>query len=299
MFDIEVFRNDPRIFYSFARQVLPSTTAFSPTHAFLRLLQDKNKLLRVYTQNIDNLEQLAGVREDKLVQCHGSFATASCMRCKLQVSGDEIREDVINGIVPKCPACEAERERQEARKKNSLKKRKRNADWDDDDEDEDDNIIEGIMKVPQPLLNVLMIQPDITFFGEQLSKKFDYTLLGSPAYPDSGDVRKCDLLICIGTSLKVAPVSELIGVLPASVPQIYISKTPVTHIEFDTTFLGNCDDIIRDLVRRCEYILEHEKLEGGRSDIGEGVEWKEHQTGVHEIISKGNTPIVAEASAAA
>lgn len=157
MFDIEVFRNDPRIFYSFARQVLPSTTAFSPTHAFLRLLQDKNKLLRVYTQNIDNLEQLAGVREDKLVQCHGSFATASCMRCKLQVSGDEIREDVLNGVVPKCPACEAEREQQAARKKNTVKKRKRNNDWDDDDENEDDDIIEGIMKVSPLVINLLTL----------------------------------------------------------------------------------------------------------------------------------------------
>ena len=149
MFDIEVFRNDPRIFYSFARQILPSTTAFSPTHAFLRLLQDKNKLLRVYTQNIDNLEHLAGVRDDKLVQCHGSFATASCMRCKLQVSGEEIREDVLNGVVPKCVACEVEREHQQSRQKK--KKRKRNTDWeDDDDDDEDDDIIEGIMKVLLP-----------------------------------------------------------------------------------------------------------------------------------------------------
>ena len=146
MFDIEVFRNDPRIFYSFARQILPSTTAFSPTHAFLRLLQDKNKLLRVYTQNIDNLEQLAGIRQDKLVQCHGSFATASCMRCNLQVSGDEIRDDVLIGVVPKCPSCEVEREQQSRQKKNG-KKRKRNTDWDDDDDDEEDDIIEGIMKV--------------------------------------------------------------------------------------------------------------------------------------------------------
>ena len=152
MFDIEVFRNDPRIFYSFARQILPSATAFSPTHAFLKLLQDKSKLLRVYTQNIDNLEQLAGIREDKLVQCHGSFATASCMRCKLQVSGDEIREDVLNGVVPKCPACEVEREKQSRQKSNGKKKRKRNTDWgnDDDDDDEDDNIIEGTMKVISP-----------------------------------------------------------------------------------------------------------------------------------------------------
>ena len=148
MFDIEVFRNDPRIFYSFARQILPSATAFSPTHAFLKLLQDKNKLLRVYTQNIDNLERLAGIREDKLVQCHGSFATASCMRCKLQVSGDEIREDVLNGLVPKCVICEVEREKKSRQKTNGKKKRKRNIDWEDEeDEDEDEDIIEGIMKV--------------------------------------------------------------------------------------------------------------------------------------------------------
>lgn len=70
----------------------------------------------------------------------------------------------------------------------------------------------------------------------------------------------------------------------------------MTHVEFDTTLLGNCDDITRDLVRRCGYVLEHEKLEGGRSDIGEGADWKEHQTGVYEIISTGNTPIFAEAS---
>ena len=146
MFDIEVFRHDPTIFYSFARKVLPSTTAFSPTHAFLRLLQDKNKLLRVYTQNIDNLEQLAGVSDDNLVQCHGSFATASCMRCKLQVRGEEIRDDVLRGNVPKCPACEVERD-QQSRRKNG-KKRKRRTNWDDNDEEADDDIIEGIMKVP-------------------------------------------------------------------------------------------------------------------------------------------------------
>jgi NAD-dependent histone deacetylase SIR2 len=151
MFDIEVFRNDPRIFYTFAKKILPSTNEFSPTHAFLRLLQDKNKLLRVYTQNIDNLEQLAGVKEDKLVQCHGSFATASCMRCKRQVPGDEIKQDILNGIVPKCTSCEIEREQISAQRKN-LKKRKRGNDWDEDDDNEDDDIIDGIMKAPSHYL---------------------------------------------------------------------------------------------------------------------------------------------------
>jgi len=117
-----------------------------------------------------------------------------------------------------------------------------------------------------------------------LSKKFDYALLGDPASPTrSGDAWKCDLVICIGTSLKVAPVSEIIGLIPASVPQIYISKTPVTHIDFDVTLLGNCDEVIRDLVRRCGYLLVHEKLEGGRSDAGDGVKWMERNEGVYEI----------------
>jgi NAD+-dependent protein deacetylase SIR2 len=117
--------------------------------------------------------------------------------------------------------------------------------------------------------------------------------LGTPGSPDSGDIRKCDLLICIGTSLKVAPVSEIIGVLPPSVPQIYISKTPVTHVEFDTTLLGNCDDIIKDLVRKCGYVLEHKKLDGGRSDVGEDALWKEHQQGVYEIITSDTQTVEA------
>lgn len=45
-------------------------------------------------------------------------------------------------------------------------------------------------------------QPDITFFGEKLDDVFDRSLL-----EDRGQV---DLLIIIGTSLKVSPVSETI-----------------------------------------------------------------------------------------
>src|SRR5579859_1099384 len=171
MFDIEVFCQDPHIFYSFAKQILPSTTHFSPTHAFLKLLQDKEKLLRVYTQNIDNLEQLAGVAEDKLVQCHGSFATASCMRCGARAPGEEIREEVLRGEVPRCRKCEGERLEQERRLKG--KKRKRNVGWDEDDEDEDENIIEGIMKVGipcilYPLLPLLPVLPLPLYFVSSL-----------------------------------------------------------------------------------------------------------------------------------
>ena len=41
----------------------------------------------------------------KVVQCHGSFATASCTDCKLQVPADAIREDIFERRIPLCPRC--------------------------------------------------------------------------------------------------------------------------------------------------------------------------------------------------
>ena len=48
----------------------------------------RRRLCRNYTQNIDTLEQVAGIKN--VIQCHGSFNTASCMICKYQVPGSEI-----------------------------------------------------------------------------------------------------------------------------------------------------------------------------------------------------------------
>lgn len=43
---------------------------FKPTtsHYFVRLLEQKGKLLRVYTQNIDTLERVAGISEENIVE---------------------------------------------------------------------------------------------------------------------------------------------------------------------------------------------------------------------------------------
>jgi NAD-dependent SIR2 family protein deacetylase len=35
----------------------------------------------------------------------GSFATASCTRCKHKVTADEIREDIFAQRIPLCPCC--------------------------------------------------------------------------------------------------------------------------------------------------------------------------------------------------
>jgi NAD+-dependent protein deacetylase SIR2 len=105
VFDITTFRQDPSIFFSVAKDILPATTRFTPTHGFISLLQDKGKLLTNYTQNIDNLETYAGVRPDKMVQCHGSFGTATCQQCRYQIQGDKIFPDIRAGKIPRCTRC--------------------------------------------------------------------------------------------------------------------------------------------------------------------------------------------------
>jgi len=64
----------------------------------------------------------------------------------------------------------------------------------------------------------------------------------------------------IGTSLKVAPVSEVASYLPPHVPQIYISRTPVTHINFDIDLLGDCDVVVAELCRRLGWDLQHSMI---------------------------------------
>jgi NAD-dependent SIR2 family protein deacetylase len=61
------------------------------------------------------------------------------------------------------------------------------------------------------------MKPDITFFGEALPDNFFDRL-------KDVDREKVDLVIVMGTSMKVAPVSEIPNFVPRDVPQIYISR---------------------------------------------------------------------------
>ena len=73
MFDIQYFKKDPRPFFKFAREIYPGQFQPSPCHKFIKCVESSGKLLRNYTQNIDTLEQVAGI--NNVIQCHGSFAT--------------------------------------------------------------------------------------------------------------------------------------------------------------------------------------------------------------------------------
>ncbi|KAF9444474.1 SIR2-domain-containing protein [Macrolepiota fuliginosa MF-IS2] len=224
MFDIQYFRENPSVFYSFANQIYPSNFSPSPCHRFIKCIEDRGKLLRNYTQNIDTLETLAGVQ--RVLQCHGSFATATCLQCRRKVPGAEIEAEIMARKVPLCPICNPPNT-QPKRRKQTRKQAK--GQWDSDAEDESDT----------PEYPPGIIKPDITFFGEKLDDQFDRAL--------AEDRDQIDLLIVIGTSLKVSPVAEIINHLPHSVPQILINKTPIRHINPDIVLLGNADDIILHL----------------------------------------------------
>ena len=90
-----------------------------------------------------------------------------------------------------------------------------------------------------------VIKPDIVFFGEGLSDEFHTSM--------SIDKDECDLLIVIGSSLKVRPVALIPNSIPEDVPQILINREPLSHFNFDVELLGDCDIIIEHLCERFDF----------------------------------------------
>ncbi|KAI9980374.1 hypothetical protein PInf_026245 [Phytophthora infestans] len=239
LFQIDYFREDPAPFFEVVRNAFANSPKPSPTHWFLKLLQDKKKLLRVYTQNIDGLEEAAGVT--RCIPCHGSFAYSACMRCKKRVSTSTLMPVIQAGVIPSCsePNCR------------------------------------GVLK------------PEITFFGEILDDKVSTMI--------TKDRLQADLLLVMGTSLKVAPVMEMPGYLPSHIPQVVINKTALKkkklkskklsaggtmsrvsgqrggkkqedeEEEFDMSLLGDCDDIIRYLCAQAGWDLGSDATQAAKN----------------------------------
>ncbi|ELT89708.1 hypothetical protein CAPTEDRAFT_18508 [Capitella teleta] len=105
IFDIRYFDQRPEPFYTLAKELHPSGKYKPNTaHWFLRLLKDKGHLLRIYTQNIDGLERMAGIPEEKLVEAHGGFYKATCRACLKKYTLEHIKEKIMASDVPRCNA---------------------------------------------------------------------------------------------------------------------------------------------------------------------------------------------------
>jgi len=223
IFEVNYYRKKPDAFISLAHELWPGIQ-YKPTltHHFLKLLADKGLLLRIYSQNIDGLEFLAGIPEDKLVECHGHFRTASCIDCKRPADADKVRETIVKeGKTPECEYCGGN------------------------------------------------VKPDIVFFGEELPERF-YKLLKQ-------DVPKADLLLVMGTSLNVAPVSNIPNMVRCN--RVLFNRDLVMRLRRnkDTFVEGDCDLNVQKLMNRLDWSIvpqapKEPKEDKSKKDNGDNLE---------------------------
>ncbi|GMH76773.1 hypothetical protein TrST_g11389 [Triparma strigata] len=107
MFDIDYFISDQGPFYDFVKTELYPKSSTLPTvfHHFMNLLQEKKMLSRIYTQNIDMLERLAGIPQEIICEVHGTLSTSSCANCKKQCDGFTTMRRIRKGEKPTCEKC--------------------------------------------------------------------------------------------------------------------------------------------------------------------------------------------------
>jgi NAD-dependent deacetylase len=75
-------------------------------HRALAELEASGPAVRILTQNVDGLHQKAGSAPRKVLELHGSLATAACLRCKTKVSTDDVAARLDAGEAdPPCRAC--------------------------------------------------------------------------------------------------------------------------------------------------------------------------------------------------
>ncbi|XP_006877078.1 PREDICTED: NAD-dependent protein deacetylase sirtuin-3, mitochondrial [Chrysochloris asiatica] len=105
IFELTFFFQNPKPFFTLAKELYPGNFRPNLTHYFLRLLHEKGLLLRLYTQNIDGLERVSGIPASKLVEAHGTFASATCTVCLRRCPGEDFWADVLADRVPCCGVC--------------------------------------------------------------------------------------------------------------------------------------------------------------------------------------------------
>lgn len=105
VFDMDYFEENPQPFFALAKELYPGSFCPTPSHYFIRLLHEKGLLLRHYSQNIDTLERITGLPDDKLVEAHGTFFTNHCLGCRAAYSMEWMKEQIFSDCVPTCTDC--------------------------------------------------------------------------------------------------------------------------------------------------------------------------------------------------
>ncbi|XP_063301438.1 NAD-dependent protein deacetylase sirtuin-3, mitochondrial-like isoform X3 [Pelobates fuscus] len=111
-----------------------------------------------------------------------------------------------------------------------------------------------------------VVKPDIVFFGEDLPKRFRKF---------TKDFPRADLLIIMGTSLKIEPFAKIVDAVQPNVPRLLLNRDLVGPFKTkhpkstDVAALGELCDLTRRFVRSLHWqdemkgILKSQKSKGG------------------------------------
>jgi NAD-dependent SIR2 family protein deacetylase len=172
-------------FCTFMAEMAKKAAGAQPTHfhELLGTLNTRRTLLRVYTQNIDGLELKSGLSQCSAygvhggkaicVPLHGNIHQMRCLSCSSTFTTDAHIHILSNGQLPSCATCDASRT---ARAQLNLRDRK----------------------------NISLLKPDIILYGEY------HPLAEEIASIQKHDIGCIDLLLVVGTSMKVDGIQQMI-----------------------------------------------------------------------------------------
>ena len=199
-------------------------------HRFVECLRTKvknkegeGKLVRLYTQNIDGLEdQCEGIGHQRRIAVHGSMDEAECATCGASLSFDIFCNKVryqIKDILGKDPSAPAQ---------------------------------------STPIIcescGAGTVKPSIVLFRSRLPEIFFQNV--------PNDVKDIDLLLILGTSLAVAPANSLVMRIPRSSMRVLMNREPVGwHLGLDYEdkdrdyfAQGNCENSALDFMEKLGWL---------------------------------------------
>lgn len=224
VFNLDFFRANPYPYYQVRKEFLLCRAKPVSAHHFIKRLNDEGQLMMNYSQNIDDLELDAGLPLDKLVQAHGHMRTAHCIDCRAVYDDiNEFNKCIEEGRVCLCPYCNPD-------------------------------IGEGNNAKPSNQTEVTfkgLIKPDTVFFGEALPTSF---------HKEFTKVTEADLVIVMGTSLKVYPFAFLLQFLSGGVPVVLINReNPGIQRDHFLFLEGDIQEIVERIARDLDWTLPSSK----------------------------------------
>jgi NAD-dependent SIR2 family protein deacetylase len=242
--DIRLFSQNQFPYLEVRRPFILGTAVrqWKPTlgHYFVRILSDKGKLRRQYSQNIDGLDGHAGIPDDQLVSVHGTIGRASCESCSQQYEYDQF--------------C------------NAVRKNIRNI-YDPEDKDAP----EESKNIPCPKCGRPAVKPSTVLYGCSLPARVFSCIEKDFRDVGSADKAKVDLMIIAGTSLTVSPACNLVEMVADTTPRLLINIEEVGHevgLDFsspgtrDHFMQGTCDEGFLSLAKQIGWLEDLAKYKG-------------------------------------